>query len=246
MKQQIKIIIAGFLTKPFFGYIIKAASKKFIQKNNVKLNIDGEQISYSTIASLFFGFYESSEIRYVKKYLRTDLPIIELGTSLGVISTYCRVVNNNKLICVEANPTLIPAIEKNFQLNKIQDYTIINAAIGYSNKMFFERGADNVSGRLSAEFNERSIEVKMISLSAVLNDYNVGDYILICDIEGGEAQILQHDPASLKNCKQIIIETHEGEYNGLQFWPASLKNSILNLGFTLVDEYGPNYVFKKQ
>lgn len=245
MKQQIKIIIAGFLTKPFFGYLIKATSKNFILKNKLKFNINPDQVSYSTIASLFWGFYESSEIRYVKKYLRSDLPLIELGTSLGVISTYCRAVNKNKLICVEANPTLIPSIEKNFQLNKIENYTIINAAIGYSDKMFFERGHDNVSGKLSYEFNERSIEVNMISLSSILTDFNIEEYILICDIEGGEVQILQNDSLALKNCKQIIIETHEGEYNRLKFCPASLKDSILNLGFTLVDEYGPNYVFEK-
>ena len=56
---------------------------------------------------------------------------------------------------------------------------------------------------------------------------------------------MQNDSLALKNCKQIIIETHEGEYNGIKFCPASLRDSILNLGFILVGEYGPNYVFEK-
>lgn len=243
--KKVKVLIAKILTLPIFGFIIKLVNGNFILKDKLKFTIDAEGISYKTISTLYFGFYESAEIRFVKKYLRDDLPLIELGTSLGVISTYCNVINKNKLVCVEANPTLIPPINKNFQLNNIENYTIINAAIGYNNTMFFERGKSNVSGKLSSTFNERSIVVDMISLNSILNKYGIDEYILICDIEGAEAQLLKNDFESLKNCRQIIIETHEGELDGVKFSPLSLKKMIINLGFVLVDEYGSNFVFKK-
>ena len=245
MKQKIKIIIAGFLTKPFWGFLIKLGYKDFIQKDNLKFSTNSDGVGNAAIASLFFGFYESAEIRFVKKYLRSDLSVIELGSSLGIIATYSRAINKNKLICVEANPSLISAIERNFQLNNIENFTIINAAIGYSDRMFFEKGPNNVSGKLSTIFSERSIEVDMVSLNSILNKYAVGGYVLICDIEGAEAQLLKNDSEALRNCQQIIIETHEGELDGVRFSPATLKEKIINLGFILVDKYGSNFVFKK-
>jgi len=158
MKNKVKVLIAKIQTLPIFGLIIKLVKGNFITKDKLKFTIEAEGINYQTISTLYFAFYESPEIRFVKKHLRTDLPIIELGTSLGVISTYCRVINKNKLVCVEANPILIPAINKNFQSNEIENYSVINAAIGYSNKMFFETGPNNVLGKLSAAFNNGQLK----------------------------------------------------------------------------------------
>jgi len=61
--------------------------------------------------------------------------------------------------------------------------------------------------------------VDMLSLNSVLTTYTIDEYILICDIEGAEAQLLISDLEFLKNCQQIIIETHEGELDGFHLYP---------------------------
>ncbi len=46
-------------------------------------------------------------------------------------------------------------------------------------------------------------------------------------------------------CKQIIIETHDTNYNKVNYVYQDLKDIICKLGFELIDEYGPNYVFER-
>src|SRR6185437_3344965 len=56
-------------------------------------------------ASIFWGFYESAEIRLINKFLNPDLPVIELGGSLGIISSFIlnKLNSNTSLTVVEPN-----------------------------------------------------------------------------------------------------------------------------------------------
>jgi FkbM family methyltransferase len=247
MFLSLKILVAKLITARPVGMLIRFVSGGVIKRHGCIFTIKSKLVRPEIIASIFFNIYESTEIRFIKKYLRSDLPIIELGTSIGIISSIVRFKNSNSLFCIEANRDLIPIIESNFRLNKIDDFRIMNVAIGYLNngKLFFVPGRNNTSGRLSDKETDGSIEVKMWTFESIIRECNIGQYILICDIEGAEAQILEYDTASLFQCKQIIIETHEGELNGKKFTPSSLKAKISELGFRLRDEYGPNYVFER-
>ena len=247
MKLFLKVFVARILTSAPIGYLVKIFSAGILQKQDLKITVKSKQITPGVAASIYWGFYESAEIRFIHKYLRHDLPIIELGTSVGIIACISRKKNSEQLVCVEANPELIPVIEKNFELNEVKNYKIINAAIGYEKdkKSYFGKGNRNTSGKIINVRTKSSVLIKQITLSSILENEKINDFILICDIEGAEAFILQNDSNALQNCKQIIIETHQINVNDTLIKSSDIRDTIIGLGFTIKDKYGPNYVFEK-
>jgi hypothetical protein len=59
-------------------------------------------------AMLFWGIYESAEIRFVQRYLRADFDAIELGSGIGCVSSAIgrKLAKGKKLVCVECDPKL--------------------------------------------------------------------------------------------------------------------------------------------
>lgn len=243
----IKVFIAKLLTSSIIGRFIGGISGGIIKKHGCRFYVKSSEISPEIVASIFWGFYESAEIRFIKKHLRSDLSVIELGTSIGVISSISRLINKELLICIEANPDLIPIIKKNFEMNNISNYKIINAAIGSINKqrLYFLKGSNNISGIISETSSKDSIEIPIVRLSEIISKNFIHEYILISDIEGAEIFILENDEVALLNCKQIIIETHNTNLGNKEIASSTTINKIINLGFTIADQYGPNLVFIK-
>ena len=64
---------------------------------------------------IFWGFYESAELRLIRKHLPATLDVVELGGSLGVVAAHIgqRLEPGRQLISVEANPALIEALRTN-------------------------------------------------------------------------------------------------------------------------------------
>src|SRR5689334_8344200 len=120
MKLFLKVFVARILASAPVGYMVKIFSAGILQKQNLKITVKSKQITAGVAASIYWGFYESAEIRFIHKYLRHDLPIIELGTSVGIVACISRKKNSEQLVCVEANPELIAVIEKNFELNQVK------------------------------------------------------------------------------------------------------------------------------
>ena len=102
-------IIYNTLIKPFFKKNIFAS-----QTFKIDLNNQPDFIK----SSIFWGIYERSEISLIKRFINIDLPVIELGASIGGISlAILRSVNSQKVISVEANPRLIPNLLNTNKLN---------------------------------------------------------------------------------------------------------------------------------
>ena len=114
----------------------------------------------------------------------------------------------------------------------------------------FLHASDNLTGKIIKNLNigliSNNIIIESLSLSQVINDYKINEYILVSDIEGSEVGILLNDKESLVNCKQIIIETHDTIYNNTVYSYQEIADLIQsNHNFKLIDSYGPVYVFEK-
>src|SRR4051812_45383584 len=55
---------------------------------SVRVNVPRSVVSDATRASLFWGFHEAQEVRYVERFLPDDLDVVELGASLGVVTSH--------------------------------------------------------------------------------------------------------------------------------------------------------------
>lgn len=249
MITNLKVIIANLLTLPFMGWLVRRAYNDRIPFHGVIIRTNNLAVSNKTVASLFFNLYESAEVRLVKKYLNKEIPIIELGSSIGAISSVSSINNKEQPLCVvEANPDLIELLKANLALNRNNNnFKVYNNAIGYSDdqNLYFQKGDSNVAGKIVFEPNQYTINVPSITLKTILNENRISDFILVSDIEGMELQLLLNEADALARCKQLFIELHESSYDGNTYSVKQLQQMIEALNFEMVARDGNACLFQK-
>lgn len=204
-------------------------------------------------AYLFWGMYESAEIRFVKKYLRRDLDVVELGSSIGVVSSHIgrKIGPTKRLVCVEANPALMGLLEENVRHNApgcAAEYVHAAIRAGESPVVSFARAENHLGSRLGggdAVGSTTEVSVPGIALSDLLRRFNLSDFSLVCDIEGAEAGMIL-EPGALSRCRQFIAELHDVVFEGRSWTPESLCAAVQEKhGLVLQDRYGPVFFFNR-
>ncbi len=203
-----------------------------------------------TRAEMWWGMYESGERRAIETSLLDDTDIVELGASLGVVSSHLarRLGSGRRLVCVEADARLAASIRKNVANNAPRaKLEVVSAAIAYgADEVALEFGFDTTMGRVGGESSAASVRVPAMSLSALLARHAIDSYALVMDIEGAEAEILARDREALIGCRQILAELHETERDGRHVTQEDLAREIEALGFVRAKQDGFVYVFNRQ
>jgi len=240
---KFKVFIAKILVNNFTGNIISYLFSNKIPFYDIKIDVSNPILKKRTAAALFFKTYESSEIRYIKKHIHNyDKNIIELGSSIGVVSSILAKSNPNaNIYTFEADERFIPIIKNNYKLNNIKNAISYQGIIGEAGYEF-HIGEDNTMGKILKSNNSTQ---KLISLSSILKQENIVDYVLISDIEGAEYFILNEDKNVLNNCSLIIMEIHNIEIEDRVIEVEDLVNMIIEHGFSIIERYGSNVVAKK-
>ncbi len=205
-------------------------------------------------AKLFLRGYEYHEIKLVQKYLQPDRDVIDLGSSLGVVSAQIgrRLNPDQRLICVEANPHLADLIRANVGRNAPHvQLDIVSMAVDYPpdgrSLVELALGIDNLVAHIVEEVVvPDGIFVPTVSLSRVLQQYHIGAYTLVSDIEGSEVGLLEMDSAALTNCRQVIIELHPIIRHGRVVLIDEVRADLEErLGFRQIARRGSVFVFEK-
>ncbi len=178
----------------------------------------------------------------IKEYLPYDVPLIEFGSCIGVVSCI-----TNKLlarpedhIVVEANKNLVPILEMNREKNDCR-FKIINAAIAYGVKeITFYLGHSLNVGSISNETSQ-SIAVSTTSLEAIIQQKGFSKVNLICDIEGAEIDLLSTEGDVIsKYVEWIVMEMH-GQNKSTQ-----AHSYLESLSFALIDVFNHNRIYHNQ
>ena len=193
------------------------------------------------------GRYERQEREMVKRFLDPALPVVEFGGAIGVVAclTNKRLTNPRAHVVVEANPELVPLLQRNRDRNGCS-FTIIHGAVAYgSDEVTFYRNIHFYAGNLFNAWHEspeKAIRVPTIGLRNILDRFGFDRCMLICDIEGGEFDLIEHEADILRErVVRLIVEVHEKVAPDLakNFFP-TLKRS----GFTAVQEEEGTYVLQ--
>src|SRR4051794_25130001 len=115
MALTAKVWVARVLCSTPVGQLISLLGRNVVRSDSSSIRVASPFVKPSTKAALFWGFYESAERRFVTRYLRRDLDVVELGGSIGVVSSLIasRLEGHARLISVEANPGLIDVLSSN-------------------------------------------------------------------------------------------------------------------------------------
>jgi FkbM family methyltransferase len=178
--------------------------------------IDREKYDQTIAWFLDLGWYEKRERDLAQQLIQPTDRVIEAGTGLGLVSmTAASIAGAENVLTFEAHPSILQDARENFARNGL---ALIKSCWGvlkgwqnidqpneqadfYIDKAFWtsRSGASSVeSGIIQA------IKVPVFCLEDQIRIHKAN--VLICDIEGGEAELLSM--ADLSGIRMIIVETH--------------------------------------
>ncbi|MDB5255490.1 MAG: Protein of unknown function, putative methyltransferase [Chitinophagaceae bacterium] len=244
MIHAAKIAIAELLCANWIGRLIGRLYSNRIPFHGTRILTADQEVKDKTKALLFWKMYESSEVRFVKKYINSSYDVVEFGGSIGAVSIQLgKKIKNRKLISLEANPSLRDIQKENLLANGVSSFEQINAAYGSEKqRVWFAVGEENTLGKISEQSEGKGFFVETINLKSIVDSHRLSDYALVCDIEGAEIDLLLNEQETLRKCKLLIIETHETVYKNRRYTPEEMKTMLLQMGFDLIDQHGVNLV----
>ena len=217
-----------------------------------------ESVGLTARYKIFRGRYERQEVEAIRNYLSGDFDVIELGGSIGAVSALvsstlwgrrCTSREPVRHVVVEANPLLIPVLEKNLISSEVRS-KIITSAISYSSTNgfvdFWYTADDNLVGSIqSPDARATCHSVPAVRLSDILFQEKINDYSLICDIEGGELELFTEDTVALGRCQLAIVELHPAILARQGASTETITGAAAKAGLSKVDQFDDVYVFRR-
>jgi FkbM family methyltransferase len=200
-----------------------------------RFSLDGISPGISRI-NLLAGRFEKPERRSVTRYLRRDLPVVELGGSIGVVACVTNKLLKNPTahLVVEANPQVLPHLQQNKEANGCK-FEITNRAIAYGiDSITLHPTSDICGSSVLAAGDQPPVTIETARLGDLVRERGFTNFTLICDIEGQEYEMVQHEQDILKNASMIILETHARMIGEDKV--RSMMDRLRALGFRLIDQ----------
>lgn len=209
------------------------------------VDVEGIKIKIPLLASnvirsaLFEGYYEDSELRIVMNKLSQDDIVMEVGTGLGLLSTYCaKRIGNDRVFTFEANPALKQPIKTNYALNQVNpklEIGLVGEQAGFNT--FYVNNDFWGSSTVNVAENTKPITIPVINFNKKVRE--IDPTFLLIDIEGGEYELFKY--ADFHNVKKLMIEVHKRILTPEQ--TEFVINAIAKAGFKLVEGDGSEELY---
>lgn len=193
------------------GSDVQETRSPFIKSRGLKIPKHPELTTGRIRGALREGTYERKECDAVAKVVREGNTVLELGGGIGYVSTLLSVKKKvAKVVSYEANPTLIPYIKSVHEANEVTNVEVRNALLApragkpvpfYIRKNFLGSSMD---GEIDKQAIIDTVQIDKHGISPTLKE--VQPNVLVCDIEGAEADLLPAGDWS--GLRVAIIELH--------------------------------------
>jgi len=231
------------IDNPWLGRIIEARGN-IVHIDGCVFSVDNPAISTAVKSWFVFSRYEKPERRALKKFLDPKLPVVEFGAAIGVVAclTNKRLSDPKKHVVVEANPDLLPLLKENRDRNDCQ-FTMLHRAVAHEREEVAFHQSENYLGSSAHAPTGIPISVRAITLREIVDDFGFERCSLVCDIEGGEGDIVRYEADTLaQRVQTFIVEVHPWALG-----EASTRDMLIELeriGFHRVYKEDATYVFQ--
>lgn len=242
--SALKLRVAKVLAGDRAGRVIGALTGNRVRHQGLWFDVHSRDFSPGVRAQMFWGAYEGTETRMIRDFLRDSRTVVELGSSLGVTSAHIAagMVPGGRLICVEANPALIPGLRRRLSpwAGSLRLEVIHAAVTTHGGSTLLTVASQTVGSRLGCpREDEDTVPVPALTLGQILNQAAIVDFDLVADIEGAEASFLLHDPSALKECRRAVLELHDTTLGGSDVSVFDLIHALTAAGFEIAHRHGP-------
>ena len=215
-------------------------------RHGARVELDGEVfdlpawIPASIRRALRDGSYEAPERRFVAAHLPSDLPVVELGGSIGVVGRFVgrKIGPGMRHLVVEANPALGRTCARTAKGEVDRPLEVITAAVAYGDggAIWFKTSSGLLDSRVVAAGTPGAIAVPFVHLRELRDRLGgAGDYSLVCDIEGAEYELFSQPDAEFEGCRAAILEMHPSAYAARGASLADFMALVAARGFELVE-----------
>jgi FkbM family methyltransferase len=192
------------------------------------------------------GSYEAKEARFIQEYLPPGSEVLELGASLGIVSSIILGRRPSRLVSYEAVPGLVDIARQMVAHNHPDaPWELVHCAIA-------AEGVTEVSFAWSSEYTQggsvargpgagegATLLVPAASLAGVIERHGLPSSAwLVMDIEGMEWELARRQAAGLRHFAGIIVECHDITDGGRHVPHAQVLEEITRAGFDIVDRRG--------
>lgn len=194
--------------RPVQGLIFDLSGGKF-RVDGCEIEVPKELTTRTYRGCFLSGDYEAEERALIKRYLRSDDSVLELGACIGAVSctTNKLLKRDSKHVVVEGNPKLIPYLERNRDHNEA-GFIVLNRAASQEETVTFFLDEKYIVGGTTQRQTKHPVTVKGSSLDDLAEEFGPFS-ALIMDIEGAEGDVIPPAAEFLSKCRLVIVETHD-------------------------------------
>ena len=207
-------------------------------------SVDNTLITTREKGRLDVGLHERGEIALARRYVRTDLPVVELGGGIGIVSCIINrlLAGPADHVVVEANADLIPTLEVNRRLNGC-GFRTCNVALAYGSEQAVLAVDSFAASRIGG--TGRRLVVPTATLASLLAETAFQRINLIVDIEGAEVDLVEREgPVVARHARVLIVETHR-KVAGAEPTDRMLT-ALRTLGFAQVARVDDVFAFEQE
>lgn len=163
------------------------------------------------------GKYETHERRLLKDFLSPGDRVLELGASIGILSSIvrARIGTQGRLIAVEANHKLSAPFHKQMSANGFECELITcvctptwGSSTGGAQYGRFSTEGNNLVGRLVERSNGVQEQPVLRSAGEICRELGFDPNAVICDIEGAECAWATEAMTIPGGVEKILVEFH--------------------------------------
>lgn len=184
---------------------------ELIEHFGIRLRIDPDFMSPRLMDAIRTRQYEVPEARKIGKILQAGDVVLEIGAGIGFVTAL--ILKNpavERVISFEANPLLIPMIQRTLTDNCVGDqrFELHNAILGaedtgtvdfHIHRDFWASSLRKTAGTI------RSCPVPLTSFDKIMG--TVCPSVIVCDIEGGERALFC--TSDLAGVRAVYLELHQ-------------------------------------
>lgn len=219
--------------------------KKVFTNNGITIHIPFHLTDIPFRGRFMQNKYEKEEATHLSHHIAPSDSVLELGSCLGYVSclTNKLLKHKEKHVVLEANPNLIPWIEKNRKENNCL-FKIEHCIISSEKKNEFYIHELIVGGSTKRKTMHK-IEVEGTTFTALCEKYNSSFNTLIMDIEGGELDLFRKHGEEIGKFQKIFYEVHPFANILTKEEALECEDILKNLGFNLLLRDGNFQVWEK-
>jgi len=182
--------------------------------------------------NIYSGLYDFSEMAYLLHTLRPGNLFADVGANIGSYTLLASAVCHARSICFEPIPSTFSRLEKNLQLNHLENLVIPkNLGVGDKSGIIrFSLNENCCNHVLREDEKEKGLEVKVITLDEILG--NDCPNLIKIDVEGFEQPVLKGARGILQDptLHSIILELN-GNDSGYGYQASDTIDLLKHYGF---------------